>query len=631
MVDFNVFDSILDCAVVVDAHGLVVYCNESAATFFQLSIRRIVGRANVADLFAIGEAGILPFGPKSLGYQSPSSFIETSFVITKGSNVGTCQLAVRPLDQAHWVLFVRDVSLEAALHTKYRSELAQKEDYARNLERLVEARTAELSRVNSTLNAILDSLGQGFFTFDAAGRCGNVFTRACQSVLDGVPEARPVTEVLAVAESERGQFAKWSETLFAEPLPFEDLRPLGPEKFGRADGRHVTLEYYPIRRDDRSISDVVVVATDKTAEFEAQRALEVERQYAGMVVKYLKNKDQFLRFLSTVGPNLDRVINLARAGLSSADVNEAFRTLHTIEGEAGAFSMRELRASSRECQHVLEPWRVGGRSPDAITHQNLIEACVAARAQFEAFLVQNQDIIRLPDLNCGRTVEVPVRVINELCAEVGALNDGAAVVARYADQLLREPIANHLRYFDGLMGNVAERLDKRVNPLVIEGGEVRINPDDYRDFFASLVHLFRNAIDHGLESPLEREWAGKPAAGTVRATVVVERGVLRLTVSDDGRGIDPAALRQVLKKKFPDEDPALLSDYDVIQSICRPGFSSRDEVGEFSGRGVGLDALREEVLRLGGTLVVKSKLNEGTAIEVTLPPVGAVAGLLKGA
>ena len=231
MVDFSVFDSILDCAFVVDADGKVVYCNEPAAAFCRVSIRRVVGKANIHDLFTLTESGLLPFGATSRGFVEPTPFIETEFAVPKAGHVGTCQLAVRPLDESHWIFIVRDVTLEAALHAKYRSELGQKEEYARNLEKLVEARTAELRRVNATLGAILDSLGQGFFTFDAAGACGSVFTKACETVLGQLPAGRGVSDVLGLGPHELAQFIKWSETLFGEFLPFDDLRTLGPGKF----------------------------------------------------------------------------------------------------------------------------------------------------------------------------------------------------------------------------------------------------------------------------------------------------------------------------------------------------------------------------------------------------------------
>jgi two-component system chemotaxis sensor kinase CheA len=137
------------------------------------------------------------------------------------------------------------------------------------------------------------------------------------------------------------------------------------------------------------------------------------------------------------------------------------------------------------------------------------------------------------------------------------------------------------------------------------------------------VHAFRNAADHGLEEPTEREWAGKDPAGQIRVAISRERGGFSFVISDDGRGIDPNVIREKLKAKFPDKDYSKQSDEEIIQNVSLPGFSSRDSVGEFSGRGVGLDALREEVLNIGGTLHLKSKVGQGTSIEIYLPELGS--------
>ena len=630
MVEFTVFDSILDAAFVVDQDGRVVYLNDPAANFCRSSVRRVTGKALISDLFTIQDQGILPFTAESRGRTEPTPFIETTFSVPKADVQGTCQLAVRPLGQAHWAFFVRDVSLEEALHSKYRSELSQKEDYARNLEKLVEARTAELNALNKTLNAILDSLGQGFFTFDAEGTCGPVFTKACETVLEGSPKGRVVADVLAVPEAELKQFNRWKETLFMELLPFEDLKPLGTTVYPHSGGRHVTLDYYPLRREDQTIAEVVVVATDRTAEVEAQLALEIERQYASMIVKYTKNKDQFLRFLASVRPALDALIVTAGGALDLPQVNEAFRVLHTLEGEAAAFSLRELRQATRDAQVVLEPLRAGA-AVDDVTRARLIASLRDTIAGFELFLNENQDVIRLPSGEVGRSVEISVAEVETFLAVVRALPGGPAAAAPYAERLLTEPIEGRLRYFDGLTSSVAEKLGKRIHPLKITGGDLRIHPEPFEPLFASLVHAFRNAIDHGLEDPTEREWAGKDPAGTIRVNITNDADHLRLDILDDGRGIDPAVIRRKLAQKFPNEDSSQLSDQDVIQSVCRPGFSSRDQVGEFSGRGVGLDALREEVLRLGGEMIIKSKLGEGMSIELTIPYARSVIPELRSA
>lgn len=623
MVDFSVFDSILDAAFVVDATGKVQYCNDAGATFLQTSVRRVVGKALLSDLISVKEPGILPFTEDSQGRLQPTPFIETEFTVPKASKTGKAQLAVRPMDQTHWVFFIRDVSLEEALYSKFRSELAQKEDYARNLEKLVEARTAELRAVNQTLNAILDSLGQGFFTFNASGDCGNVYTKACADILEGVPMGRKAWDVLAVPANEQDTFRKWTESLFAEYLPFEDLKGLGPNLYPHSQNKHVVLEFYPIRREEDKVQDVVVVATDKTAEHQAQKALEAERQYAAMIVKYMKNKDQFLQFLASVRQSMAGLKALSAKTMDAAAINESFRVLHTLEGEAGTFSLRELRQLSRASQQVLEPFKGGGNMPES-AKPAYVQSLEAISAGFEAYLNDNKEIFRLPEGDVSRVVEMPLNTLTEFMEEMKRAPGTDKLVRRFQDTFLRVPVEDRFKYFDSLVQSVAERLGKQAKPLAIDGGGVRIFPEPYAGFFASLVHAFRNAVDHGLESPEEREFAGKDPAGQIRVSVKSEAGRLHIVIADDGQGIDPARIRAKLKEKFPDRDFSTQSDEEVVQNVCLPGFSSRDAVGEFSGRGVGLDALREEVLKLGGGLALKSKVGEGTTIEISLPELGGL-------
>ena len=98
MVDFSVFDSILDSAFVVDGDGKIVYCNDAGATFCGSSVRRMVGKVVLSDLLTVHESGLLPFTPESQGRLSPTSFIETEFKLVKGDKTGKAQLAVRPID-----------------------------------------------------------------------------------------------------------------------------------------------------------------------------------------------------------------------------------------------------------------------------------------------------------------------------------------------------------------------------------------------------------------------------------------------------------------------------------------------------------------------------------------------------
>lgn len=629
MVDFSVFDSILDCVFVIDADGKIIYCNDPGATLCQSSVRRISGKQKLSDLISVQAENVLPFNETSPGRSEPCPYMETEFKIAKDGKTGKAQMTIRPVEGG-WAFFIRDVSLEEALHSKYRSELSQKEEYAKNLEKLVEARTKELALVNQTLQAILNSLGQGFFTFNSAGDCGNVFTKACEDILEGLPKERKAWDVLAVPAHERDQFVKWADSMFQELLPFEDMKGLGPNLFPHSQNRRVTLDYFPIRREAGKISDVVVVATDKTAEFEAQKALEIERQFASMIVKYMKNKEQFLQFLLSVRQSFTPLLELAQKTMGATEINESFRILHTLEGEAGTFSLADLKAWTRVSQHILEPFK-GKASLGGENLAEYVRSLNDMKANFETFLKTNSEIFKVPEGDVARSVEVPVPVLTTFLEELGKNSANRALTGKFQEQFLKVSFESCLKYFDGLVQGVAERTGKKVKPLLIEDSGLRIYPEPYQKIFSGLVHAFRNAVDHGLESPEEREWGGKEPAGTIRVQVEFKEGFYHMNISDDGKGIDPAVIREKLKEKFPQQNFTAMSDEEIIQQVCMPGFSSRDSVGEFSGRGVGLDALREEVLKAGGRLHIKSKVGEGTVIHLEFPEISSQPVQLRSA
>jgi chemotaxis protein histidine kinase CheA len=141
---------------------------------------------------------------------------------------------------------------------------------------------------------------------------------------------------------------------------------------------------------------------------------------------------------------------------------------------------------------------------------------------------------------------------------------------------------------------------------------------DVRD---ALVHLIRNAVDHGVESPELRETYGKPAQGHVTLRARADGDMLAVEVEDDGRGIDPTHLREVAVRRHlmtPAQAEAL-SEREAMELIFRPGFTTRDEVSELSGRGVGMDVVKRKVEALGGSVAVHSRIGRSTHVSLRLP------------
>jgi two-component system, chemotaxis family, sensor kinase CheA len=210
---------------------------------------------------------------------------------------------------------------------------------------------------------------------------------------------------------------------------------------------------------------------------------------------------------------------------------------------------------------------------------------------------------------------------------LGALGEMSTHLGRVVDQLQEEvmrarmlPISNQFSKFPRIVRDVARVAGKNVN-LVIEGEATELDRSLIEVIGDPLLHLLRNAVDHGVEKPETRIAAGKPAAGTVKVTAVHEEGHIVITVSDDGRGIDPDVLRRaaVARGLLSEEEVQSLDDDEAIELIFLPNLSTAQQVTSISGRGVGMDVVRNSIERLSGSVVVDSVLGEGTTFRVTLP------------
>jgi two-component system sensor histidine kinase and response regulator WspE len=196
-----------------------------------------------------------------------------------------------------------------------------------------------------------------------------------------------------------------------------------------------------------------------------------------------------------------------------------------------------------------------------------------------------------------------------------------------AHRLYEEALACRMRPFaDGVEGlprmvrDLARSLGRRVK-LEILGGGTRVDRDILVKLDAPLGHLLRNAVDHGVESPEARQAAGKSAEGLVRIEAHHRAGALHIIVSDDGGGVDLEQLREavVARHLTTREASQALSSAELLEFLFLPGFTMKTTVTDVSGRGVGLDAVRDMVRQVGGTVHVSSETGKGTRFQLQLP------------
>jgi chemotaxis protein histidine kinase CheA len=183
-----------------------------------------------------------------------------------------------------------------------------------------------------------------------------------------------------------------------------------------------------------------------------------------------------------------------------------------------------------------------------------------------------------------------------------------------------QPLRGYLLQLARYARELARSLGREVE-VRIEGEETRLDRRIARELEESLLHLVRNAVDHGIEPAAARAERGKPPGGTLRLAAEPEAGRVRLTISDDGAGIDPDEVaRQAARAGLLDEAAAAsLSREEALRLLFRPGFSTRREVSEISGRGLGLDVVASAVDRVGGEVFLTSEPGRGTTVVVEVP------------
>lgn len=206
-------------------------------------------------------------------------------------------------------------------------------------------------------------------------------------------------------------------------------------------------------------------------------------------------------------------------------------------------------------------------------------------------------------------------------AEPPDADDGIAVDLQGAVADARSvPLKRVVDRFPRLVRELAHSQGKVVE-LVTEDEDIQLDRTIADEIGNPLLHLLRNAVDHGIEPPEEREAAGKPREGTIYLRGRCERDRVIVEVEDDGRGLDVDAIRETAVEQGIERRDAVekMADPDVYDLILHPGFSTREAVTDVSGRGVGMDVVNETVSRLDGTVSIDSEAGEGTVVGLTLP------------
>ncbi|MDE1901874.1 MAG: hypothetical protein KGI37_09555 [Alphaproteobacteria bacterium] len=467
---------------------------------------------------------------------------------------------------------------------------------------------------------LVNSLGQGFLAFGPDGKCENVYSQACVDLLQSVPAGRHIMDVLRVPEEGRADFQEWLDVLFMpdHALGFQDVVNFLPHFFAHSGDRRIALMYRPIYSKPTVLDRVVLIATDQTDEFAAQELARQRQEYADMICRIFRERNQFMATIAHVR----RFIEESALPIRRDEASGLLRMLHTLKAAVKHFHFNELA----DTVHMLESEL---RSETVTSDAQFMEILQAGRRRVEdglkAVFASTKDLIGVDYEQNGNVHEVSEEALYSFALLMSVSGISRDVIDHYLRFIVAVPAQDCFRQFERELIDLAEFTGKQIKPMRFTGSNPPVLTRILHPLIFSLTHVARNIIDHGIEPAVTRLAHNKDPAGQITIHTDVETDArsggqnLLITITDDGGGIDPARVRAKLAATAPDDTWRSQDDHAVIQNIFSWGFSTRDTVSDLSGRGVGMEAVEREVKALGGSIEVFSELFRGTRFEIRVP------------
>lgn len=504
----------------------------------------------------------------------------------------------------------------------------QLEDYSKNLEVKVEERTIELKTANDFVGAMINSLDQGLFVFDDQLECHDIYTNACESIFGMAPPRKQLTEVLGIHdEHEIKNINQWSKILFSEMIPFDSAVNLGPRTKieGRdhtdPDFKYVQIDYYPMKDEEEKIKSIVTVGTDKTLEIQAVEKKKENDLYVAMIIKILNNKTHFKSFSDEADSILNQFNAVFDRDQNIIHYDMAMMLFHTLNGGFGMYSLSKLQVEARSYESQVTTSKEADMAPEEYNDM-LMTQVNSLRENFNNVKKELDSLLGTSFYGGENFKEISLSAINNL---KDLINQSASKELRemFYEEVVKEPVIDYFKAYEDVCFKAAEKTGKQFSGIEFHNADLKVEPTHLLEFFNVLIHLFRNCIDHGIETPSVRQELGKNPAGKIIVAFDMlkqhNEDLFCLNVQDDGSGINADIIRRKYSEKNPDIDISNYTENEIINIIFDPFFSTRDEVSALSGRGVGMSAIKEVVEKLGGRIEIETVVGRGSSFLFFIP------------
>jgi signal transduction histidine kinase len=450
-----------------------------------------------------------------------------------------------------------------------------------------------------TIRTILDNVRSGFLMIDQAFQVQEGFTRSCWEILG--PQVAPralFADLFDLSQREKSLLELSLKQAFDDSLPEDVALAQIPSRYTL--GRKVIALQGSLIRNSLGKPEALLLSIS-----DASQLVKAEQESSKnkSLLKIISEKSSFRAFLKDSLDSLNACLEL----IDQQNQRDVALALHTLKGNFALYGLEPIAGFIHEIEEKKVLTKID------------IKAIVQT---VDEFIQLNGPILGFSSDLEEDAYEITGESLQKLEGDLqkASINRGAMqVIQSWMREVRMVPVRELLGPIEANVARVADALGKHV-AFEMKGADLKVDPDRMRHPLKNLIHAVVNSIDHGIEYPEER--GAKDVMGHVVLSFAYdEMAYLRVSVSDDGRGLDLDLIRvRALEKGLVTQEQLdAMDDTEVQTLIFRQGFSTKNDVSEFSGRGVGIAALDNAVRSLGGQIRIRSQASQGTTIDISIP------------
>ncbi len=461
----------------------------------------------------------------------------------------------------------------------------------------------EVEELHNEVYNLLNNAGQGFLSFDKNFSIDKSFSKECLKIFNLKDiKNKNIANVLFDNDATKKELFEEGiqRAVEADEEMIKDMLLSLLPKEHTLDDKNISIEYKLLPNDK-----FMLVLTDVTSTKKLKKKIEEQNQIQKMIVAVASNQNDFIELKFDFESFISN---------PSQDLTVLLRELHTFKGVFAQKEMLHIASSIHSLETKINEM---GKEVDIGTIIELFHTHNLQTA-FNKDLEIIASILGEEFLNASCSLSVGINSLDSLEAKIKQLESGSANEALKdilddIDKLKYESIYHMLNIYPTAVKQIAHKLEKEVYPLEIVGDkEFGVNAK-FKPFMKSLIHLFNNCVEHGIEDMETRLEHDKDEIGTISCEYKENNNNLELIIGDDGGGIDIEKLTQsAIKNGVSIQD-------DKLMLLFMEKISTKEEVSATSGRGVGMSAIKSEVDKLGGNIQIKNNLENGVKFIFTLP------------